>query len=52
MYVFMKLQQHGGAALSFSGEWEALEGGEEEQQALRPKSHFPRPVLGLWGVVV
>lgn len=35
MYVFMKLQQHGGAVLSFSGEQEVLEGGEEEQHTSR-----------------
>lgn len=49
MYVFMKLQQHGGAVLSSSGEWEALEGGEEEQQALRPKSHIPQACPWAWG---
>lgn len=48
MYVFMKLQQHGGAVLSSSGEWEALEGGEEEQQALRPESRVPEACPWAW----
>lgn len=49
MYVFMKLQHHGRALLAFSGEWEGAGGrrGEEEQQTVGPKSHFPRPLLEL-----
>lgn len=51
MYVSMKLQQHRGAVLYFSGEWEAVEGGEEEWQMVCPNSASQGLSLGCRGAV-